>query len=104
MRFIQLRLWFLILILLSLPVTFLVGMVHGKKFETEQRSVYTRLMKAIESGKSVTAGDFVLTPSSQWTPENPVTYIWRRDTMLSKLTGINAGHDKTLMVSKHDRE
>jgi len=100
MRFIQIRLWFLILILLSLPVAFLAGMILGKTFEEGQKSATVKFIKAIESGKSVTVGDFVLTPCRQWTKENPVTYIWKRKSQLPELTIVDRKHDDKMRVRK----
>jgi len=100
MRFIQIRLWLLILILLSLPVAFLAGTIHGKTFEEGRKSVHVKLIKAIESGKPVTIGDFVLTPCRQWTTENPVTYIWKRKSQLPELTIVDRKHDDKMRVRK----
>lgn len=100
MRFIQIRLWLLILILLSLPVAFLAGTIPGKIFEEGQKSTTVKFIKAIESGKSVTVGDFVLTPCRQWTKENPVTYIWKRKSQLPELTIVDARYDDKVSVGE----
>ncbi len=91
-RFVYIRLWLMVIIVVSIPIAFTAGIIFGVAVDVETGTgLYLKIEQAIHSGESRVIGNLVITPDKQWTSENPVSYIWLRNKKFTKPTAKEGG-------------
>lgn len=73
--------FFRLILLLAMVVMLLIGIQIGlyKGKELAQEDMTEQFTEAIESGKSVIIGKFIITPHRDWTRQYPVNFIWLKN-------------------------